>query len=60
MKILWPPAYYTDGNKMIFLFDIYYMAYLSFSYAVILFEEGNGKTKNVKLDCHVTYKQYKR
>ena len=39
MEILWPPAYFTDGNKTIFLFDIYYMAYLSYiSYAVISFQ----------------------
>ena len=47
MKIRWPPTYFTDGNKMIFLFDIYYMAYLSsISYAVILFQGNNGKTRN--------------
>ena len=56
MEIRWPAAYFTDGNKTIFLVDIYYMAYLSFSYAVILFEEGNGKTKNVFPDCHIPYK----
>ena len=44
MEIRWPPAYFTDGNKTIFLVDIYYMAYLSsISYAVILFQRSNGK-----------------
>ena len=41
MKKRWPPAYFTDRNKLIFLFDIYYMAYLSsISYAVILLLMG--------------------
>ena len=43
MEILWPPTYFTDGNKTISLFDIYYTAYLSsISYAVILFQGNNG------------------
>ena len=46
MEILWPPTYFTDGNKTISLFDIYYMAYLSsISYAVILFQRSNGKMR---------------
>ena len=44
MEIRWPPAYFTDGNKTIFLVDIHYMAYLSsISYAVIPFQGRNEK-----------------
>ena len=44
MKIQWPPAYTTDGNKMISRLDIYYMVYLSaIPYAVILSNGIMGK-----------------